>query len=156
VGRFATQKNFRGWHGMVPGSEQSSNAEAKGLRMTCAGPDPVKKYGYINGEVARQWDPQIAAIYHDQMMNKGSHHCQAVCACATHLLDRVRAVLRDGRPYELRDVDGTPVTWQEARAIIAERYHVPDEVRARNSKRARKARRDRRAEKKRNEEKPPR
>jgi transposase len=149
VGRFATQKNFRGWHGMVPGSEQSSDAEAKGLRMTCAGPDPVKKYGYINGEVARQWDPQIAAIYHDQMMNKGSHHCQAVCACATHLLDRVRAVLRDGRPYELRDVDGTPVTWQEARAIIAERYYVPDEVRARNSKRARKARRDHRAEKKR-------
>ena len=149
VTRFATQKNFRGWHGMVPGSEQSSDAEKKGLRMTCAGPDPVKKYGYINAEVARQWDPQIAAIYHDQMMNKGSHHCQAVCACATHLLDRVRAVLRDGRPYELRDVDGTPVTWQEARAIIAERYHVPDEVRARSSKRARKARRDRRAEKKR-------
>ncbi|MBC7249999.1 MAG: transposase [Anaerolineae bacterium] len=76
------------------------------------------------------------------------HACQAVCACATHLLDRVRAVLRDGRPYELRDVDGRPITWQEARAIIAERYHVPDEVRKRNSKRARKAQQDRRAERK--------
>jgi hypothetical protein len=39
------------------------------------------------------------------MVHKGNHHCQAVCACATHLLDRVRAVLRDGRPYELRDGD---------------------------------------------------
>ena len=148
VGRFATQRDFRGWHGIVPASEQSSDAEKKGLRITSAGPDPVKKYGYINAEVMRQWDPQIAAIYQDQMMNKGKHHCQAVCACATHLLDRVRAVLRDGRPYELRDVDGRPVTWQEARAIIAERYHVPDEVRQRNSKRARKAQRDRRAERK--------
>jgi len=148
VGRFATQRDFRGWHGIVPASEQSSDAETKGLRITSAGPDPVKKYGYINAEVMRQWDPQIAAIYQDQMMNKGKHHCQAVCACATHLLDRVRAVLRDGRPYELRDVDGRPVTWQEARAIIAERYHVPDEVRQRNSKRVRKAQRDRRAERK--------
>ncbi len=149
VGRFATQKAFRSWHGIIPASEQSSDAEKKGLRITSAGPDPVKKYGYINAEVARQWDPQIAAIYYEQMVHKGNHHCQAVCACATHLLDRVRAVLRDGRPYELCDVDGTPVTWQEARAIIAERYHVPDEVRRRNSKRARKARRDRRAERKR-------
>jgi transposase len=147
VSRFATQKDFRGWSGMVPASAQSSEAEKKGLRITCAGPDLVKKYAYINAEVARQWDPQVAAIYHDQMMHKGNHHCQAVCACATHLLDRVRAVLRDGRPYELRDVDDQPVTWQEARAIIAERYHVPEEVRRRTSKRARKNRRDQQAEK---------
>jgi transposase len=148
IARFATQKDFRGWHGMIPSSQQSSDTEKKGLRITCAGPDPVKKYGYINADVARQWDPQLAAIYYEQMVHKGNHHCQAVCACATHLLDRVRAVLRDGRPYELRDVDGRPVTWQEARVIIAERYHVPDEVRKRNSSRARKARRDQRAEKK--------
>ena len=140
---------------MVPASKQSSDAETKGLRITSAGPDPVKKYAYINAEVARQWDPQIAAIYYEQMAHKGNHHCQAVCACATHLLDRVRAVLRDGRPYELRDVDGTPVTWQEARAIIAERYHVPDKVRKRNSKRTRKARRDRRTERKRKRRSPP-
>jgi len=81
------------------------------------------------------------------MVHKGNHHCQAVCACATHLLDRVRAVLRDGRPYELCDIDGTPLTWQEARAIIAERYHVPEEVR--------KARRDKRAERKRKRRSPP-
>ena len=55
---------------------------------------------------------------------KRDRHCQAVCACATYLLDRVRSVLRDGRPYELYDIDGAPLTWQEARAIIAERYHV--------------------------------
>lgn len=148
VERFVLQKEFRGWHGIVPESDQSGDAEKKGLPITKAGPDLVKKYGYMNAEVARQWDPQIAAIYWDQMVNKGNHHTQAVCACATHLLDRVRAVLRDARPYELRDVDGTPVTWEEARAIIAERYHVPDEVRKRNSARSRKKRRDKRAEKK--------
>ena len=83
------------------------------------------------------------------MVNKGKHHVQAVCYCATHVLGLVRAVLRDRRRYELRDRDGTPVTWQEARAIIAEHYHVPEEVRKRNSKRTRKARRDEQAERKR-------
>jgi transposase len=149
IERFTSLKKFRGWSGLVPKSSQSGSAEKKGLRITHAGPDLIKKYAYINAEVARRWDPQIAAIYHDQMVHKGKHHVQAVCCCATHLLDRVRAVLRDGRPYELRDVNGTPATWQEARAIIAERYQVPEEVRKRNSKRAHKARRDEQAERKR-------
>ncbi len=63
-------------------------------------------------------------------------------------LDRVRVVLRDERSYELRDVDGTPISWQEARAIIAERYQVPKEVRLQRSHQAHKARRDRQAERK--------
>jgi len=134
---------------MVPESDQSGEMEKKGLRITKAGPDLVKHYACINAEVARQWDPQIAAICYTQMVHHGKHHTQAVCCCATHLLDRVRAVLRDGRPYELRDVDGTPVTWDQARDIITQRYHVPEEVRQRNSARARKRRRDKRAEKKR-------
>jgi hypothetical protein len=149
VGRFASQKQFRGWSGMVPESDQSGDVDKKGLRITCAGPDLIKKYAYINAEVARQWDPQIAAIYYDQMVHKGNHHVQAVCACATHLLDRVRAVLRDGRPYELRDLNHQPVTWQQARTIVTQRYHVPEEVRQRSTQRTRKARRDRRAEQKR-------
>ena len=137
VGRFATQAQFRSWSGMIPKSSQSGNVEKKGLRITLAGPDPIKHYAYINAEVARQWDPQIARIYYDQMMNKGKHHNQAVCHCATHLLDRIRAVLRDGCPYELRDVDDRPVSRQEARQIILERYQVPDEVRKRRSQRKR-------------------
>ena len=82
------------------------------------------------------------------MVHKGKHHVQAVCHCATHLLDRVRAVLRDERPYELRDVDGSPVTADQALEIIAERYTVPPDVRRRNNKRARRERAEKRAERK--------
>lgn len=146
--RFPNNRAFRGWHGLVPRSNQSGECESKGLSISQAGPDPVKKYGFLGAETARQWDPQIAAIYHDQMVNKGNHHTQAVCACATHLLDRVRVILLEDRPYELQDVDGTPVTHQQARAIIAERYTVPDEVRQRNNHRARQERAKRRAERK--------
>jgi len=76
----------------------------------------------------------------------GKHHLQAVCACATHLLDRVYVVLRENRPYELRDVDGTPVDKHEARRICLEQYRVPDEVRRRNNYRVRRARKEKRLE----------
>ncbi len=144
--RFPSQRRFRSWSGMVPRSAQSGEGESKGLRITRAGPDLVKKFAFLDADTGRKRDPQLAAIYYDQMVNKGKHHTQAVCACATHLLDRVRVVLAEDRPYELRDVDGTPVTEREALAIIAERYTVPDEVRRRNSKRARRERAERRAE----------
>ena len=144
--RFPNHRTFRSWHGLVPRSNQSGTWESKGLGISQAGPDLLKKYAFLGAETARQWDPQLAAIYYDQMVHKGKHHTQAVCACATHLLDRVRIILLEDRPYELRDVDGTPVTPQQARAIIAERYTVPDEVRRRNSHRARRERARRRAE----------
>ena len=68
--------------------------------MAKADPDLVKKYTKITAEGERQRGSQIAATYHDQMVNKGKHHRQAVCHCASHLLDRVRVVLRDDRLYE--------------------------------------------------------
>jgi transposase len=146
--RFASNREFRGWHGLVPDSRQSGDSEITGLPITKAGPNLVKKYAYLDAEVARQWDPQIAAIYHDQMVHKGKHHTQAVCTCATHLLDRIRAVLREDKSYQLRDVDGTPVSGARGREIVLDRYQVPEEVRRRNSKHHRKLRKDRRAEKK--------
>jgi transposase len=146
AGRFPDGRHFRGWHGLVPDSRQSGESEGKGLHVSQAGPDTVKKFAFLGGEVARRYDPQIAAIYYDQMVNKGKHHNQAVCACATHLLDRVYLVLREGRPYELRDTDGISVTPAQARSIIAERYTVPEEVRKRNNRQARKERAERRME----------
>ena len=153
--RFASQRLFRGWSGMVPNSKQSSQQEAKGLHITQAGPELVKKYAYIDAETARRFDPQLAALYYDQMVHKGKHHNQAQCAVATHLLDRVLAVLRKGEPYELRDVDGSPVTTEQAQAIIAERYTVPREVRQRNNKQRRREQIERHAERKQQRESRP-
>jgi len=144
--RFSSTRLFRGWTGMVPDSEQSAEKEAKGLHLSQAGPDLIKKYAYLDAEIARRYDPQIAAIYYDQMMRKGKHHKQAVCACATHLLDRVLAVLRADKPYVVRDTDGIALTGQQARELIVERYSVPEEVRRRTNKRNRRQQTDQRAE----------
>jgi transposase len=146
--RFDSARLFRGWSGMVPKSKESADVEVKGLPINHAGPRLIKKYAFLDAEVARQWDPQLAALYYDQMVHKGKHHHQAICACATHLLDRVYVVLRDHKPYEVRDVEGQPVTRDAARALIAQKYTVPEAARRRTTKRYRQARRDQRAEKK--------
>ena len=85
-------------------------------------------------------------VTYDQMVNKGKHHNQAGCTVTTHLLDRVFVILTEDRPYELRDVDGTPVSPKQARAIVAEKYTVPEEVRKRNNRKARQASKEQRAE----------
>lgn len=146
--RFDSLRQHRGWSGMVPYSKQSSSNQTQGLKLTQAGPRLIRKFAYLDADVARLRDPQIAAIYYDQMVNKGKHHIQAICACATHILDRILVILREDRPYQLRDVDGTPVTKQQAQAIIAQHYTVPETVRRRNNKRRRRERAEQQAEKK--------
>jgi transposase len=145
--RFGSLRQLRGWSGMVPNSKQSADSQAAGLKITQAGPSLIKKFAFLDAESARQCDPQIAAIYYDQMVHHGKHHVQAICTCSAHLLDRVGVVLREDRPYELRDVDDTPITPARARQIIAERYTVPEEVRKRNRKAQRRERMEARAEK---------
>ena len=65
------------------------------------------------------------------MIDAGKHHNSALCHIATTLLTRIIACWRAGQPYVLRDVDGTAVTIEQARAIIAERYAIPKDLRAR-------------------------
>lgn len=132
--RFKSQAAFRGWTGIVPHASQSAGSDAKGLAMTKAGPKRVKLALYQAAEVARQWDPQLAKIYHDQMVHKGKPHCKAIGAVMSHLASRIHAVLTEQRDYVLRDVDGREVTGREARAIILTRYQVPAEIRAERRK----------------------
>jgi hypothetical protein len=65
------------------------------------------------------------------MVDAGKHHNSALCHIATTLLTRIVACWRSQQPYVLRDIDGSPVTKEQARAIIAERYAIPDDLRAR-------------------------
>jgi hypothetical protein len=80
---------------------------------------------------ARRIDPTLAAKYHRLMLDGGKHHNSALCHIATTLLTRVIACWRTGQPYQLREVDGRAVTKEQARAIVAERYQIPKDLRAR-------------------------
>jgi transposase len=145
IDRFPTVEKFRLWCGIVPRSKQSGDGEAKGMPLTKAGPNLVKATLYLNAEVARQWDVQIAAIYYKQMVEYGKHHIQAVCACASHLASRIYALLKEQRPYELRDLQGQPISAAASRELCLQ-YRVPDEVRRRNNKRFRRNQAEQKAE----------
>jgi transposase len=136
IDRFANVADFRQWCGIVPGSNQSGLANAKGLQLTQAGPDLIKATLYLNANVARLWDPQLAKVYYTQMVQYGKHHNQAVCAVASHLANRIHAVLKANRPYVLRDLDGHALTSPAARQLIRERFTVPAEIRQRTNSRA--------------------
>ncbi len=89
---------------------------------------------------ARKLDPQLARIYYLQMTERGKDHLGALCVVAANLAERAWAVMDRGMPYVICDIDGTPVTPEEAKAVIAERFTVTAEVRARRrSKKAGKA-----------------
>lgn len=47
-------------------------------------------------------------------MESVRHHGTAVCHIATTLLTRVATSWRHGEPYQIRDVDGTPLTQDQA------------------------------------------
>jgi transposase len=129
VERFSNNAAVRSFTGMIPGTDQSGEAEGR-PRLSKSGDRTLRTALFLAAETARRLDPQLARIYHRQMVDKGNHHTKAVCAVATALATRLAAVLREGRPYVICDVDGTPVSPARAKAIIAERYTVPAEVRA--------------------------
>jgi len=129
IHRFHSAKALRQWAGVMPRSHQSSHTQRLGLGMTKAGPARVKRALYQAAHYARIWDPEMAAIYYRQMVELGKTHKQAMGVVMSHLLSRVYTVLEEERPYQLRDLEGNPVTMVEARSLIRERFRVPEEVR---------------------------
>jgi transposase len=127
--RFPGQSEFANWTGVVPAARQSSDVESKGLRMTKAGPATVKWALYQAGQIGRRWDPQLASVYYRQMVYHGKNHKQAMGAVMSHIAARVFAVLREDRPYELKDTEGKSINVLAARGLIMARYRVPEDIR---------------------------
>lgn len=133
--RFSSQSKARSYSGMIPKQNDSGESSKKGLNITKDGPARYRRALYLASDTARQCDPQLAKVYHDQMVYKGNCHTQAVCAVSTHMVGRIIRVLKDKRPYELRDLEGKPITKREARILITRELTVPEEVRKRTRSR---------------------
>jgi transposase len=114
--RFTSLAAFRAYTGLVPREDSSGETRRRG-RISKAGPSVLRWALYLAADTARQWDPALAALYHRLMVQRGRTHAQALCAVASHLVGRIWAVLREGRAYQWRDLDGNPITRQQARAI---------------------------------------
>jgi transposase len=125
----------------TPASSAASPAWPQGIRDRPDRPQgqPITKAGnrllrttlVRAADHARRQDPQLARIYWTQMVQRGKDHLGAVCVVAAHLAERAWTVMDRGTPYVICDIDGTPVTPAQAKAIIADHWTVPEQVRRR-------------------------
>lgn len=129
LSRFSNLASLRGYTGLVPRESSSGQLQRRG-RMSKAGPSVLRWALYLAADVARQWDPQLAELYRRLMVERGRSHTQALCAVAGHLVARIWAVVRENRPYQWRDLDGCPISRDQARAL-ARSLAVDRETRAR-------------------------
>jgi transposase len=135
--RFANGAAFKAFTGLTPRASETGETDRKGQSISKAGSARLRDQLVCSAQVARRIDPQLAKVYHRQMTQHGAHHTKAVCVVAARLAERAWKVLARGEPYALCDLDGTPVTPEQARRIIADRYAITEEVRRR--RRSRKA-----------------
>lgn len=133
--RFGNQREFKCFTGLIPGKDESGSSDRKGVKITKAGRRSLKRALYLAAEKGRQWDPELAKCYYDQMVHKGNCHTQAVCAVATKLASRIISVLKNDVPYQIRDLDGNPISMAQGREIIQATLKVTEEVRKRKRSR---------------------
>jgi transposase len=145
--RFANLASVRSFSGLVP-RQNDSGVAANAGGPTKAGDACLREALSNAADHARRIDPTLAARYHRLMTETGKHHNSALCTIGAVLLTRISACLRARELYQLRDVDGTPITETEGRAIIEKRYTVPAKTRAarRTLTPARRPRRNERAD----------
>lgn len=127
--RFPNGAAFKAYLGLTPKASETGETDRKGQPMSKAGNRDLRTQLIRSAETARRHDPQLAAVYYDQMVHKGAVHTKALCVVAAKLAERAWTTLHRGTPYELRDIDGTPVTAVEAKRIITDRYLVPEQIR---------------------------
>jgi transposase len=126
--RFTSLAAARSFSGLVP-SLDSSGVSGRHGGPTKRGDALLREALFLSANQARRIDPTLAAKYHRLIVETGKHHNSALCHIATSLLTRIVACWKNQTTYQLRDVDGRPVDRAEARAIIAERYQIPEDIR---------------------------
>ena len=129
--RFAKGKQFRSFTGLVPRASETGDTDRKGQPMSKAGSSLLRTTLVRAADTARKQDPQLARIYYVQMVERGKNHLGALCIVSANLGERAWRVMNRATPYVICDIDGRPVTADEAAAIITERWTVPADVRAR-------------------------
>ncbi len=121
--RFTSLAAIRSYAGLVPKVNQSGTSDKPG-GLTKAGDPLLRHAAWMAAEQARKFDPQLAAKY-KRLIVAERHHDSAICHIATILLTRIATCWRLGEPYQIHDLDGTPLTMAEGKRIVAQHHQVP-------------------------------
>jgi transposase len=129
LNRFHSLAGVRSFTGLVPVVDQSGVVD-KRSGITKHGDPGLRKTLFLAADHARKVDPVLAAKYHRLFVEAGKHHNSATCTIAATLITRIAACWRNGELYQLRDIDGRPITEAEGREICKTRYRIDPATRA--------------------------
>jgi transposase len=127
----ADGKSAAAYVGLAPSSWSSGTVRQPSRAISKEGPAVLRLAFYQAANAARRVDPQLAAFYHRLMVERGHGHTQATVAVARKLAERTWTVLHRGTNYQLRDLEGAPITERAAKRLILEQFTVADTVCAR-------------------------
>jgi transposase len=75
--RFARGEQFKSFTGLVPRTSETGESDRKGQPMSKAGSSMLRSQLLRSADTARTLDPQLAAIYYTQMVERGATHTKA-------------------------------------------------------------------------------
>jgi len=101
VRRFRELKALVAFAGLDPSVHQSGQFQATHSHLSKRGSPYLRRAIWLATMTARRFDPQLAA-YYQRKRKQGKHHNLVMAALCHRLLARVYVVLRDNRPYEIR------------------------------------------------------
>lgn len=129
IERFPNLGSYRGYVSLIPRFKATGQSHNPRQKLRKAGPRLLKKYFYLAADNARKCDLELAALY-TRLRRRGRVHDQAVCAVANKLAGRAYAIMkrmaqgRDAR-YVYRDLDGRPISKQDARRQVQRLFPGP-------------------------------
>jgi len=100
--RFPTATRFKAYVGIDPGVIQSGKSLKTG-RITKRSNAHLRTAFYLAAQVARCHDPELKAFY-QKKKSEGKPTRVAIIAVARKLCERVFAVVKRGKPYEIRQI----------------------------------------------------
>lgn len=127
---FPDAKAAQSYVGLAPSNWSSGTTSQPSRAITKEGPPELRLAFYLAANAARTVDPQLADFYRRLMVERGHCHTKATCALARKLIARTWATISRGIPYEVRDLDGRPITIRAGKEL-ARSLAVPDDIRRR-------------------------
>jgi transposase len=127
--RFASLAAAHSYTGLVP------SLHASGLTGQHGGPTKrgdalLREALFMAANQARRLDPTLAAKYHRLIAHPGKHHTSAVCHIAATLSPASWPAGAPASAISFVTPTAPALTYDQARAIIAQRYPIPEDLRA--------------------------
>lgn len=101
IHRFASLKQLVAYAGLDPSVHQSGQFQASHSHISKRGSIYLRRALWIAASVARQYDPDLKALYQRKRLQH-KHYNVAIGAVCHRLLARIYVILKEQRPYEVR------------------------------------------------------